>query len=254
MRRVDSQSKSPTDAAQGVEAPESGNTSDELLVALDGVGRAFRGSDGREWRALDRVSVRVARGEFLVVTGPSGSGKSTLLSLVGMLDRPSEGRLWFDGRSVEQASDRELARLRRDIGFVFQEPALLAGLSLLDNLAYPLIPRGVPAGDRRNSAGEWLARVGLSGLENKLPHELSGGERQRATVARALCGSPRLVVADEPTSSLDSASAGIVIRLLQGFHAKGGTLVVATHDPLLVALGTRVVELGGRERSPSNRN
>ncbi|HND51092.1 MAG TPA: ATP-binding cassette domain-containing protein, partial [Pirellulaceae bacterium] len=123
MGRVDSQAKSPTEAAQGIEASESGNASGDALVALDGVRRAFRGSDGREWRALDRVSVRVARGEFLVVTGPSGAGKSTLLSLVGMLDRPSEGRVWFDGRSVERASDRELARLRRDIGFVFQEPA-----------------------------------------------------------------------------------------------------------------------------------
>jgi putative ABC transport system ATP-binding protein len=180
---------------------------------------------------------------FVAVTGPSGGGKSTLLALLAALDRPTVGRVALDGRDLSAASEAERTRARRRVGLVFQSAPMLRRLPAWENVALPLVPRGVPASDRRARALQALDRVGLAVRAESPPEELSAGEAQRVGVARALVTGPDLLVADEPTSSLDARSAASVVDLLAAFHAAGGTVVVATHDPALLARAGRVVVL-----------
>ena len=194
--------------------------------------------------ALRSVTLTIAEGEFAALVGPSGSGKSTLLAIAGTLERPTSGRVRIAGTAVAHLPDRELAAVRAyQIGFVFQQFFLVPTLSALDNVASGLLYRGLSAAQRRQAAADALARVGLAHRAGHRPGELSGGEQQRAAIARALVGSPSLILADEPTGSLDTASGQGILALLTDLNASGATILVATHNPEIAGAMPRTVRL-----------
>ena len=224
------------------------------LAELREVARVYtRGS--REVAALDGVSLAIRDHESLAIMGPSGSGKSTLLSILGLLDRPTRGSHLFDGRPVESLDDDVLSRLRnRAIGFVFQAFHLIPQLTVAENVETPLQYGGVRAEEWRERALAVLRRVGLEARADHRPSELSGGEAQRAAIARALVTRPRLLLADEPTGNLDSATGEEIATLLDELNAEGTTVVLVTHNETLARHARRVIRLrdgrieAGRER------
>ena len=202
------------------------------IVTLRNVTRAFAGGV----LALRDVSLEIGRGELIAVVGPSGSGKSTMLNIIGTLDRASTGKVEIGGFDVATLKDSELSALRaRRIGFVFQHFHLSPGVSALDNVADGLLYTGVMLRDRRERAAAALQQVGLGHRLDHRPHQLSGGEKQRTAIARALVRHPLLLLADEPTGALDSASGEAVVQLLLGLHREGTAVVVITHDRDLAA-------------------
>ena len=207
-----------------------------IQYELSGVAKFFeRGS--ATVRALDGLDLGIERGEFLALEGPSGSGKTTLLQLLGALDRPSEGTVLFEGRDLAKLPDIQLAALRlRSFGFVFQQFNLIPTLTAVENVEVKL----APVGGGREKALQMLEEVGLAGRADHLPAHMSGGEQQRVAIARALSVEPRVVLADEPTGNLDSATGGEIIELLSGLAAEhGSTVIVATHDAGLAARAPR---------------
>jgi ABC-type lipoprotein export system ATPase subunit len=203
------------------------------------------GDGDTEVTALDDVSLEIRSGEFVAVVGPSGSGKSTLLLLLGALDRPTSGWLCFDGEDLGGMADGDLARLRREeFGFVFQQFNLIPTLTAHENVEAALAPRGIDAAVRRERAAQLLEQVGLWPRRDHLPTELSGGEQQRVAIARALANEPRVLLADEPTGNLDSATGEEILALLRAVSGeRGRTLVLVTHDRGLAARADRVVEM-----------
>jgi putative ABC transport system ATP-binding protein len=212
----------------------------EPQYELNGVARFFRRGDS-PIRAVDDVSLSIAAGDFVALEGPSGSGKTTLLQLLGALDRPSNGHVLFEGSDLASLGDHDLAELRlRAFGFVFQQFNLIPTLTALENVEAGLAPMKVDDAELRKRSLDLLAEVGLAHRADHLPTQLSGGEQQRVAVARALVKEPRVIIADEPTGNLDSASGAEVVDLLAGLAAqRGTTVVVATHNAGLAARAPR---------------
>jgi putative ABC transport system ATP-binding protein len=197
------------------------------VVQLSGVGKEYPGGVA----ALRGVDLRIEPGELLAIVGPSGSGKSTLLHIIGTLDRPSSGAVAIAGHDISTLSDRRLSALRaQHVGFVFQAFHLVPGMSARDNVAEGLVYRGLPRAERRRRAERALERVGLAERMGHRPHQLSGGQKQRVAIARAVVGEPDLLLADEPTGALDSASGASVMTLLHDLNQEGATIAVITHD------------------------
>jgi putative ABC transport system ATP-binding protein len=217
------------------------------IVSLDRVSRTYA-MERVQVHALQDVTLEVEQGEFVAIVGPSGSGKSTMMNIVGCLDRPSAGIYRLAGTPVADLDDDGLARLRsRTIGFVFQSYNLLPRTSALDNVATPLLYQGIGRRERNRRAGAALERLGLGDRLDHEPNELSGGQQQRVAVARAIVTDPALVLADEPTGNLDSASGRDVLAVLRELHDSGRTIVLITHDvDVAAAAGRQVHILDGR--------
>jgi putative ABC transport system ATP-binding protein len=197
-----------------------------------------------ETYALRDFSIHVREGEFVAVTGPSGSGKTTFLTIAGLLEDFSSGEFRLDGTDVRGISDARRSRLRNEkIGFIFQAFNLIPELTVRNNIEVPLRYRGMSATERHRRSAEALERVGLAAREHHYPAELSGGQQQRAAIARALAGSPRLLLADEPTGNLDSQMARGVMELLEELNRDGATIIMVTHDPQLAARAQREVRI-----------
>jgi putative ABC transport system ATP-binding protein len=219
------------------------NDSPAVLVHATGLRKDYGSGDGLV-RALDMVDLDVNRGEAVAVMGPSGCGKSTLLHLIGGLDRPSAGQLSVAGHRVDELSERALAHFRRDqIGFIFQAFQLMDELTAQENVELPALLAGYPPAQARARATALLEQVDLADRARHLPSMLSGGQRQRVAIARALVNDPQIVLADEPTGNLDSASAFDVLSLLGDLHAQGLTLVIVTHDERIAATADRLISM-----------
>jgi putative ABC transport system ATP-binding protein len=219
------------------------SSADMPLIRLEGISRVFKGDDETNV-ALDDVTVDIDRGEYVSVSGPSGCGKSTFLSILALLDSPSSGRYWLSGRNVDRLSPGERARTRNvEIGLVFQSFNLIGDMTVYENVEYPLTVRGIAPADRRARVMAALERVGIATRHAQRPGSLSGGHQQLVAIARAIAGQPPLVLADEPTGNLDSASGALVMEMLSELHRSGSTICLATHDPRYIALATRHIYL-----------
>jgi putative ABC transport system ATP-binding protein len=202
----------------------------ESVIRIEGLHKSYQTSAGL-FPALKDVNLDITAGEFVAIMGPSGSGKSTFMNILGCLDQPSAGLYFLDGRSIAELGKDELALLRnRTVGFVFQGYNLLQRMSLLDNVALPLIYCGVEHGERQQRAQELLAKVGLADKAASLPNQISGGQQQRVAIARALVNHPHLILADEPTGNLDSHTSEEIMALFEELNREGITIVLVTHE------------------------
>lgn len=195
-------------------------------------------------KALDNVSLQIDQGEFLAIIGPSGSGKSTLMNILGILDRATIGEYYLNKTNLMRISDKKISRIRnRKIGFIFQQFNLMPRLTAFENVELPLVYRGVGKSTRKKVVLKSLERVGLLDKEKHIPAQLSGGQQQRIAIARAIAGSPELILADEPTGALDSKTGEEVMTLLREIHREGNTLIMITHDKEIANQAERIIEI-----------
>ena len=230
------------------------------VIRLEAVTKVFF-TDEVETHALSGVHLQIRHGEFISIAGPSGCGKSTLLSILGLLDTPTSGCYWLNDKPAEKLKLAERARIRnREIGFIFQSFNLIGDLSVYENVELPLTYRGMPAQQRRKRVHESLEKVGMAHRTNHFPSQLSGGQQQRVAVARAIAGSPLILLADEPTGNLDSFNGEAVMSLLRDLHRDGATICMVTHDPRFARYAGRTIHLfdgrvvedeSGQERATS---
>lgn len=217
--------------------------SDQPLIRLEGVKKVFF-TDEVETHALADIHLEIKSGEYVSIAGPSGCGKSTLLSLLGLLDSPTEGNYWLNGRPVEDLSLSQRARIRnREVGFIFQSFNLIGDLTVYENVELPLTYRGMKSSERKVRVNEALEKVGMAHRAKHLPSQLSGGQQQRVAVARAVAGQPLILLADEPTGNLDSRSGESVMELLHDLHQAGATVCMVTHDPRYAKHAERSIHL-----------
>ena len=215
----------------------------ESLIRLEGVSKVFL-TDEVETHALAGIDLDIRRGEYVSIAGPSGCGKTTLLSILGLLDSPSDGGYTLNGHPVQALSAAQRATIRnREIGFIFQAFNLIGDLTVAENVELPLTYRGMPAAERKTRVQEALEKVGMAHRIRHYPSQLSGGQQQRVAVARAIAGSPSVLMADEPTGNLDSTNGEQVMELLQELHAGGATIVMVTHDPRYAEHAERSIHL-----------
>ena len=220
-----------------------GNGNGDGLISLEAVTRVFS-TDEMETHALAGIHLDIHRGEYISISGPSGCGKSTLLAILGLLDSPSEGSYTLNGRRVDSMKMSERARVRnREIGFIFQAFNLIGDLNVYENVELPLTYRSVPSSERKKMVHEALGKVGMLHRVRHYPAQLSGGQQQRVAVARALAGSPSILLAYEPTGNLDSANGEAVMTLLEDLHREGATICMVTHDPRYAARADRTITL-----------
>jgi len=220
-----------------------GQNGTQPLLKLDGVTKVFL-TDEVETHALSGVHMEIGKGEYVSIAGPSGCGKSTLLSILGLLDSPSEGQYFLNGRPVATLAASERARVRnREIGFIFQSFNLIGDLTVFENVELPLTYRGMKSAERRKRVEAALERVGMGHRAKHLPSQLSGGQQQRVAVARAVGGEPLILLADEPTGNLDSRSGEAVMDLLRELHQAGATICMVTHDPRYARHADRGIHL-----------
>lgn len=214
------------------------------VIRLNNLSKIFHTED-LETHAVNEVSLDVSRGEFVAITGPSGCGKSTMLSILGLIDAPSFGEYWLDGRDVTGLGPLERASIRnRRIGFIFQSFNLIADLTVEENVELPLTYRsGVGRAERRKKVAEAVERVGIGHRARHYPGQLSGGQQQRVAVARALIGSPSILLADEPTGNLDSRNGESVMQLLEELHRDGATICMVSHDPAFAERAGKVIRM-----------
>jgi putative ABC transport system ATP-binding protein len=213
------------------------------IIVTRGIKREYD-MGGEIVRALRGVDVAISRNEYVAIMGPSGSGKSTLMNIIGCLDTPNDGEYWLNGKEVSKMSDDQLARVRnKEIGFVFQTFNLLPRATALHNVELPLVYAGVGSDERKRRAREALARVQLEDRMDHRPNELSGGQRQRVAIARALVNEPSILLADEPTGNLDSATSTEIMKVFEALSNQGQTVIMVTHEPDIAAHARRVVVL-----------
>src|SRR5579859_3690086 len=213
------------------------------LIKMEGVKKVFF-TDEVETHALEEIHLEIQKGTYISIAGPSGCGKSTLLSILGLLDSPTEGNYELNGQPVAKLTISERTRIRnREIGFIFQAFNLIGDLTVYENVELPLTYRGTPGAERKKLVHEALEKVGMSHRVKHYPNQLSGGQQQRVAVARALVGSPSILLADEPTGNLDSKNGDAVMDLLRELHRAGATICMVTHDPRFARYAQRTVNL-----------
>jgi putative ABC transport system ATP-binding protein len=216
---------------------------DGTLIRMENITKVFY-TDEVETHALSGVQMEIRKGEYVSIAGPSGSGKSTLLALIGLLDSPTDGTYILNGQPVANLKINERSRIRnREIGFIFQSFNLIGDLNVYENVELPLTYRGMPSSERKQRVQTALERVGMSHRTKHYPSQLSGGQQQRVAVARALAGSPSILLADEPTGNLDSRNAEAVMDLLRDLHQEGATICMVTHDPRFAKHAERQIHL-----------
>jgi putative ABC transport system ATP-binding protein len=218
-------------------------SANDVLIRMQGISKVFY-TDEVETHALSNVHLEIRKGEYVAIAGPSGSGKSTLLAIIGLLDSPSDGEFTLKNESVANLDISQRATIRnREIGFIFQSFNLIGDLTVYENVELPLTYRGMSGAERKQRVHQALERVGMSHRTKHYPSQLSGGQQQRVAVARALAGSPSILLADEPTGNLDSHNAEAVMELLRELHREGATICMVTHDPRFARHAERSVHL-----------
>jgi len=215
----------------------------EYVIEIESLTKIYK-SGKTEFKALNNVTLRIRKGDFVAIMGPSGSGKSTLMNIIGCLDRPTSGRIMLDGENISTLSDNELAEIRgKKVGFIFQKFNLIPTMNALKNVDLPMVFIGAKRGDRDRRGSELLEKVGLTNWATHKPSELSGGQQQRVAIARALCNNPAIIFADEPTGNLDTKTGEQIMELLVTLNKEGKTILLVTHAIALKRFANRVVNM-----------